>query len=261
VASEYRERADPDDLQSSRSSKQSRQPCRRTPMPLPVGSRFNRARSVFINCPFDLDYLPLLRGACFAVMACGHAPRCALDYSDSGAVRFTEIVKMMSECDRSIHDISRVELDRESRLPRFNMPLELGADLGLRLAGPALQRRRKTLILDAEPHRYDKTLSDISGMDIEAHGNDVRQLIRLVRDWLNTNREVGAPPPLPGAAAINDDHDAYLDISPDIISNLRLDPHDELPHGDYLHVVGAALPKIEAARASARRRGTRSGRR
>lgn len=59
-------------------------------------------------------------------MACGYAPRCALDYSDSGVVRFTEIVNMITACDRSIHDISRVELDRKSRLPRFNMPLELG---------------------------------------------------------------------------------------------------------------------------------------
>jgi hypothetical protein len=216
----------------------------------PVGPKPNRARSVFINCPFDPDYKPLLRAACFGIMACGYAPRCALDYSDSGVVRFTEIVNIITACDRSIHDISRVELDRKSRLPRFNMPLELGADLGLRLAGPQLQRRRKSLILDTEAHRYDKTLSDISGMDIEAHSNDAREIIRLVRDWLNTNREAGAPP-LPGAAAINDDYDAYLGIAHDIVANLRLDPHDDLPHGDYLHVVAVALPRIESARAGA----------
>lgn len=191
-----------------------------------------------------------MRATCFAIMACGYAPRCALDYSDSGVVRFTEIVNMITECDRSIHDISRVELDRESGLPRFNMPLELGADLALRLAGPLRQRRRKTLILDAEAHRYDKTLSDISGMDIEVHANDSREIIRLVRDWLNANREPGVPP-LPGAAAINDDHDAYLGIAHDIVADLRLDPHDDLPHGDYLHVVAVALPRIEAARAAA----------
>ena len=191
-----------------------------------------------------------MRAACFAIMSCGYAPRCALDYSDSGVVRFTEIVKIITECDRSIHDISRVELDRRSRLPRFNMPLELGADLGLRLAGPSIQRRRKTLVLDAEADRYDKTLSDISGMDIEAHANDVRHIIRLVRDWLNANREPSALP-LPGAVAINDDHDTYLGIVHDIVGNLRLDPHDELPHADYLHVVAIALPRIEAARAGA----------
>jgi hypothetical protein len=192
-----------------------------------------------------------MRVACFTIMACGYTPRCALDYSDSGVVRFVEIVKMITACDWSIHDISRVELDRTSLLPRFNMPLELGADLGLRLAGPRLQRRRKSLILDAETHRYDKTLSDISGMDIEAHANDPRQIIRLVRDWLNTNREAGAAP-LPGAAAINVDHDAYLGIAHDIVADLRLDPHDDLPHDDYLLVVELALPMIEMARVHTR---------
>jgi len=84
-------------------------------------------------------------------------------------------------------------------------------------------------------------------MDIEPHGNDKRAMIRLVRDWLNTNRKPGTPP-LPGAAAINDDHDHYQRIAPDIIATLRLDPHDTLPHRDYIHVVGVALPIIEAAR-------------
>jgi len=181
------------------------------------------------------------------MLTCGYLPRCALDYSDSGAVRFAEIVKLITSCDLSIHDISRVELDRASRLPRFNMPLELGADLGLRLAGPPLQRRRRTLILDAEAHRYDKTLSDISGMDIDAHANDPRQVIRLVRDWLNANRRPGTPP-LPGAVAINEDYGAYLGFAQRIVAKLRLDPHDDMPHGDYVHVVVLALPSIEAAR-------------
>jgi hypothetical protein len=86
---------------------------------------------------------------------------------------------------------------------------------GLRLEGPARQRRRKTLILDAEAHRYDKSLPDISGMDIEAHGNDVRQVIR---QFFPARRP--------------------------------LDPHDDLPHGGYLHVVEIALLRIEAARAA-----------
>ncbi|MGZ9099500.1 MAG: hypothetical protein ACXW3O_07340 [Brevundimonas sp.] len=216
-------------------------------MPSPARTRPARARSVFINCPFDAEYKPLFRAACFTILACGYTPRCALDYSDSGAVRFTEIVKMITECGLSIHDISRVQLDRHSRLPRFNMPLELGADLGLRLQGPVRQRERKILILDTESHRYDKTLSDISGMDIEAHGDAIGKVIKHVRDWLNANREAHTPV-LPGAAAITADHDAYGTIVPDIISGLRLDPHDDLPHGDYLHVVKLALPLIEAAR-------------
>lgn len=204
-----------------------------------------RDRSVFINCPFDHAYIPLLRAICFTVRAIGYVPRCALDMSDSGDVRFTKILDMLSACDRSIHDLSRVEPHPVTNLPRFNMPLELGADLALRIKGPLRQRRRRTLIIDAEPHRYDATISDISGQDIEAHGNSPTRVIEVVRDWLNANR--GDGPPLPGGAALALDYETCLVLMPDIAHELRLDIH-RLSHRDFLDLVDLALPMIEAAR-------------
>lgn len=217
-------------------------------MPSGGSSKPPRDRAVFINCPFDPEYRPLFRAMCFTILECGYVPRCALDYSDSGEVRFQKIVEILSECGLSIHDLSRVELDRGSGLPRFNMPLELGADLGLRLKGPKLQRQRRTLVLDALPHRYDKTLSDISGQDIEAHGNKVDQIIGSVRDWLNANRDSASP--LPGAKALHDDYKGYLKLVPDIARQFRLDEHESLAHVDYLYTVEIALPLIGAARTS-----------
>ena len=203
-------------------------------------------RPVFINCPFDPAYRPLFRAMCFGVAACGYKPRCALDESDSAAIRFNRILDLITEADFSIHDLSRVEVDSSSGLPRFNMPLELGADLALRLRGPARHRRRRVLVLDAVLHRYDQTLSDISGMDVEAHGNEPARVIAAVRDWLNSGR--GSVPPLPGAAAIVADYAALQDVAAEIIARLRLDQFDMLPHVDFLYVVEAALPMIEAAR-------------
>lgn len=217
------------------------------PTPSQAASSPPRRRSVFINCPFDPAYRPLFRAMCFAIAACGFVPRCALDESDSAVVRFDKILDLITSCEFSVHDVSRVELDSSSGLPRFNMPLELGADLGLRLKGPAAQRRRRILVLDAEAHRYDQTLSDISGMDIEAHGNDATRLIKAVRDWLNAGRDGGDP--LPGSGAIVDDYAAFQALVPDIIARLRLDDFDALPHTDYMHLVELALPQIEAARA------------
>lgn len=216
-----------------------------------AGTSAARARSVFINCPFDGAYQPLLRAACFAVVACGYKPRCALDIDDGGKVRLVEIVNLIANCDFSIHDISRVELDTASGLPRFNMPFELGADLGLQIRGTKVQRKRRTLILDTVAHRYDKTLSDISGNDIKCHGNDAKCTIRLVRDWLSHHWDSKWGQGPAGANAICDDYDAYLTIAPDIIRELRLDPHDQLPHRDYLTVVEFALPKIADARGPA----------
>lgn len=201
-----------------------------------------RERAVFINCPFDDAYRPLFRAMCFTILACGYVPRCALDYSDSGEVRFQKILDIITECDLSIHDLSRVEVDPRTKLPRFNMPLELGADLALRIKGPAQQRRRRTLILDTEPHRYDRTLSDISGQDIEAHRNDVDQVIGRVRDWLNANRS--GDKPLPGAKALSGDYRTYLAIVPEVLRQFRLDEHERLSHPDFLYTVENTLPAI-----------------
>lgn len=41
-------------------------------------------KSVFFNCPFDDDYLPLFRALIFAVFECGLIPRCAQEVYDAG---------------------------------------------------------------------------------------------------------------------------------------------------------------------------------
>ena len=50
---------------------------------------------------------------------------------------------MIADCRYGIHDISRTELDRDSGLPRFNMPLELGIFLGAKRFGAEEQKRKK----------------------------------------------------------------------------------------------------------------------
>lgn len=177
---------------------------------------------------------------CFVIAACGFVPLFALDEFDNALVRFEKILDLIVACDLSVHDVSRVELDAVSALPRFKMPLELGADLGLRLRGPAVHRRRRILVLDAVAHRYGQTLSDISGIDIEARGNDAARLIKLVRDWLNAGRDEAMP--LPGASAIAADYKSFQPLVLGIIAELRLGTFYPLPHVDYMHLVETALP-------------------
>ena len=61
-----------------------------------------------------------------------------------------------------IHDISRTDLDSIHRLPRFNMPLELGIFLGARHYGKVEQRQKKVLIFDIEPFRFQKFMPSIA---------------------------------------------------------------------------------------------------
>ena len=139
---------------------------------------------VFVNCPFDEDYSQLFKAVVFAVTHCGFYVRCALEEPDSSQNRLYKIMNIISECKYGIHDISRVEIDTNTQLPRFNMPLELGVFLGGKFFGKTDQQVKKCLILDAEPFRYRQSTSDIAGLDIDYHHNNKRKAIICVRNWL-----------------------------------------------------------------------------
>ena len=85
-----------------------------------------------------------------------------------------------------IHDISMMELDAKTGLPRFNMAFELGLFLAAKGFGAGQQTRKVALILDKDGYRYRDLLSDISGQDIAAHGGDAEKAIHEVRNWLDT---------------------------------------------------------------------------
>ena len=142
--------------------------------------------NVFINCPFDKDYKPLLDAMVFTVYDCGFIVRCALEEDDASQVRIDKIYNIISDCRYGIHDISRTELDKVSGLPRFNMPFELGVFLGAKKFGSEEQKRKKCLILDGKPYRYQQFISDIAGQDIQAHNNASEQIVKVVRNWLRT---------------------------------------------------------------------------
>jgi len=198
-------------------------------------TKFLTAQSVFINCPFDDAYKPILRAIAFTTIASGFRPRCALDSTDGAEIRVTKIAILIRDCDLAIHDLSRVE-SNDDGVPRFNMPMELGLHLGARLFGGPRQRRKQALILDAQAHRYDAALSDISGQDTEVHGNSPERAIRCVRNWLSDNRQPGRPP-LPGVAAMQSDYRLFQAQIVTALRRQRLDPLEELSHSDLLWAV------------------------
>ena len=154
----------------------------------------DRARgSVFINCPFDEAYKPDFDAITFTILACGFLVRSALELSDSGELRLDKIYRLIDGTSHCIHDLSRVETDRESGLPRFNMPIELGIALGhRRFCGKS--RRPRLLILDRERFRYQRFASDLAGLDISEHRNEPAAAIAAVRHFLTSNAK-GLPTP------------------------------------------------------------------
>jgi hypothetical protein len=188
--------------------------------------------SVFINCPFDAAYLKLFHSIVFAVIHCGFRARCAQEIDDAGQVRIDKILKIVEECRYGIHDVSRTELDRRNRLPRFNMPLELGLFLGAKRFGAPLQRRKSCLILDRDPHRYQKFISDIAGQDIKSHRRSNKLAIRMTRDWLSTSSARA----IPGGDYVYRRYAKFSSELPALCRSLRL-KKSELTFNDYANIV------------------------
>ncbi len=206
------------------------------------------ARSVFLNCPFDPAYRPLLHALVFTVSHAGLIPRCALEIDDSAEVRLDKIFRIIGECRFGIHDISRVGLDAATALPRFNMPLELGIFLGCKRFGDAGQSRKRCLILDTELYRYRAFLSDLSGQDIHAHRDDPRRLIGEVRAWL---RSAAARKHMPGGEEIWQRYSVFLRELPRIAEESRILP-EELTFVDYARAVSDWLRRTFTGRAERR---------
>jgi hypothetical protein len=180
---------------------------------------------VFINCPFDGEYRPMFEALVFAVHDCGFVARCALELDDASQVRIDKIQSIIGACGLGIHDISRTELDATWRLPRFNMPLELGLFLGAKKYGTGEQRKKLALILDREPFRYQKYCSDIAGQDIRSHGGDPLEMVKIVRNWLR-NASAAAGVLIPSGAVMVERYERFQRELPLLCDTLRLDRED-----------------------------------
>lgn len=142
--------------------------------------------NVFINCPFDNHYFPLLKPLLFTIIYVDLVPKIS-ETSDSGKIRLLKIKELMSVSEYSIHDLSRMEPLVSNDYPRFNMPFECGIDFGLKMSSNEFGIK-KFLILEKEQHRYQKVISDISGNDIKAHKNEPELIIKTVRDWFKITK-------------------------------------------------------------------------
>lgn len=161
--------------------------------------------SVFINCPFDADYDPLLQAILFCVVFLGLTPRLARERADGGEVRLEKILTLIEDSKYSIHDLSRCQAKKKGEHYRLNMPFELGIDYGCRKYYGDDRNTKKILILEEKSYRYQAALSDLAGCDIEAHGGRFEVAVRKVRNWLVAEAGIKAV----GASAILD---AYVDF-------------------------------------------------
>ena len=128
-----------------------------------------RAGDVFLNIPFasthEFIYIALIAGLAGLRLN----PRCILEIPPQQN-RLQRLFELIGGCAYSIHDLSFVRLSSGTgpRVPRFNMPFELGIAVAIALAeqeGDQHQFR----IFEAKPYRLQKSLSDVLGHDPYIH--------------------------------------------------------------------------------------------
>src|SRR5262249_44327471 len=94
-----------------------------------------------------------------------------------GNRRLDRIASLIESCEYSIHDLSRVQLDRNApSTPRFNMPFELGLAVGWAQEHP----RHRWFVFEARKWRLNKSLSDLDGTDPYIHDGTVQGVMREV---------------------------------------------------------------------------------
>lgn len=132
---------------------------------------------VFLNIPYDHEFQNLCLAYICGICAFGFVPRATLEIPGSER-RLDRIFSLIRSCRFSIHDLSRVELDKTPpRTPRFNMPFELG----LAVAWERLGAKKHTwYVFEAKAHRLSKSLSDLDGTDAYVHGGSMGGIFREI---------------------------------------------------------------------------------
>lgn len=155
----------------------------------------NRKKSrdrVFLNIPYDKKFERLFVAYIAGISANGMVPQATLEITDSSR-RLEKILKLERSCEYSVHDLSRVELDRaKPRTPRFNMPFELG--LCVADANRRKGQKQNWCVFEALANRIDKSLSDLKGTDPKIHGATVHGVLSGLG---NIFRRSGRQPTVP----------------------------------------------------------------
>ena len=150
--------------------------------------------AVFLNIPYDQRFRSLYLAYIAGLVHLGFLPRVTLGLP-SGARRLDKISALIESCRYSIHDLSRVGIDRNPPFatPRFNMPFELGLAVAWERANPT---RHTWFVFEEKNYRIQKSLSDINGTDPQIHGGIVSGVLRELSNIFRRTRDQPALPEL-----------------------------------------------------------------
>jgi hypothetical protein len=136
-----------------------------------------KPNAVFVNIPYDEGFRRLYLAYIVGLTQLGLEPRATLGIP-GGERRLDRILALIQSCRYSIHDLSRVQLDRTPpRTPRFNMPFELGLAVAWAKLNP---RQHSWFVFETRTRRVQKSLSDLDGSDPNIHDGTVEGVMREI---------------------------------------------------------------------------------
>jgi len=162
------------------------------------------ATNVFVNCPFDPAFKPLLRPLLFTLLDLGFEPRIALERLNSAESRLSKILELIEDSKYGIHDLSRLQASTVGEYYRLNMPFELGIDLACRLYKGGQWADKRCLVMGTGDFDYQAALSDLAGSDIRSHAGKAPHVAAVVRNWLNAEAGLAAIGPAAIWSRFND---------------------------------------------------------
>jgi hypothetical protein len=95
--------------------------------------------------------------------------------------RLDRIYGLIASCGASIHDLSRVAVSGPLRVPRFNMPFELGLAYAI-----GREQAHSFFVFEEQSHRLQASLSDFNGFDPHIHEGTQDGILRCVLDCFGT---------------------------------------------------------------------------
>jgi hypothetical protein len=142
--------------------------------------------AVFLNIPYDRRFRSLYLAYIAGLVHLGFIPRVTLGLP-GGTRRLEKIIAEIQGCRYSIHDLSRVGLDRNPPFvtPRFNMPFELGLAVAWEKANPD---KHTWFVFEAKNYRVQKSLSDLNGTDPQIHDGKVSGVMRELSNIFRRSR-------------------------------------------------------------------------
>ncbi|MGI9002679.1 MAG: hypothetical protein ACR2GH_13585 [Pseudonocardia sp.] len=141
-----------------------------------------REAQVFLNHPFDNDFVVYEEALTFGVVAAGLLPISARDLTTPDRARLDILVDAIGNCQYSAHDLSRCRGEGPDNLSRMNMPVEMGMALFHALSSQRSSHR--CMFFVSEPHGYQRFASDLAGLDAFVYHEDPERVLSATYDWL-----------------------------------------------------------------------------